>query len=471
MIRGGAFACWGRLLRSANRSSMIPGMRTVQTGFRVVAGEDLGEIEKVVPLPEFAAPREVKPYIDPSYDSKVPLFEGPTKYVHIPPHLMGPLYSTHNHDSGVACMPNGDVLAMFYSTVLEGGCELAVASARLKAGSKEWAPAEPFFDTADMNDHAPAIFVDGNTVYHFNLTATWKGSIVRTSTDNGYTWSQFRPYCREDPAGQPNESNIKTHDGRLIGTLDGPNESSDVVESTDHGNTWKLLTTLDDVEHNTPGKTGRTIAGIHTGLVELKNGDLLAFGRVDNTKRLISYQYKLPKSVSQDGGKTWTYSSSEFPAITSGQRMTMKRLNEGPILLCSYTDRLLREKAEEIGKVGLNTVKNLKSAIRKESERDGMVMSDGRGGEIKSYGVFAALSWDDGKTWPVKRLVVPGNVPATIEGTDGSPQRIDATHGEPNGYLAMAQGADGRIHLHSSRNDYTFNLAWLTEGTPYAHQP
>ena len=57
----------------------------------------------------------------------------------------------------------------------------------------------------------------------------------------------------------------------------------------------------------------------------------------------------------------------------------------------------------------------------------------------------------------------------TIEGTDGGLQRIDATHAEPNGYLAMAQGADGRIHLHSSRNDYVFNLAWLMQGM--AQQP
>ena len=68
----------------------------------------------------------------------------------------------------------------------------------------------------------------------------------------------------------------------------------------------------------------------------------------------------------------------------------------------------------------------------------------------------------------MKRLIVPQKLPAQIEGTDGGLQRIDATHAEPNGYLAMAQGADGRIHLHSSRNDYLFNLAWLTAGTPYA---
>jgi hypothetical protein len=172
-------------------------------------------------------------------------------------------------------------------------------------------------------------------------------------------------------------------------------------------------------------------------------------------------------SLSKDGGRTWTYGISDLPAITSSQRMTMKRLKEGPILLCAFTDRLVREKAEEIGKVGLNTVKSPKSVVRTESERDGLMVSDGRGGEFKGYGLYAALSWDEGKTWPVKRIVISENPPATILGTDGGVQKVDARHAEPNGYLASVQGADGCIHLISSRNYYKFNLAWLTQGTAY----
>jgi hypothetical protein len=150
--------------------------------------------------------------------------------------------------------------------------------------------------------------------------------------------------------------------------------------------------------------------------------------------------------------------------------MTMKRLKEGPILLCSFTDRLLREKAEEVGKVGLNTVKDLQSKVRTGSERDGLMVSDGKGGEYRGYGLYAALSWDEGKTWPVKRLVLPENPPATLRGTDGGVQKIDAAHAEPNGYLASVQSADGQIHLISSRNYYKFNLAWLTQGTAYQHK-
>lgn len=468
VVRGGSFANWGRLLRSANRSSMIPGVRSVHTGFRVVEGADLGEIEQPQPLPVFAAPEPVSPVKDAAYDPKQPLFIGPIDRVKIAPDSYGPLYSAHNHDSGMVWLPNGDVFAIWYTTVLEGGCELAVASSRLPAGSREWTPAEPFFDTADGNDHAPAIFVDENTIFHFNLTDNWNGSWVRTSTDLGHTWSQFRPYAPDRPYAQPNEANIKTHDGRLLGTLDGANEASIVMESRDHGNTWTRLTDDTGHEWDAPGGTGKAIAGIHTGLVELADGTLFALGRMDNEKRLEAYQYKMPQSISTDGGRTWRYGMSELPAITSSQRLTLKKLKNGALLLCSFTDRLVRKKAEEIGKVGFNTVKSPDAVVRADKERDGLLVSDGKGGEFRGYGLYAAISWDEGKTWPVKRLVLPEKLPAGMLGTDGSKWKFDHTHAEYNGYMAMAIDVDDRVHLDSSRNYYEFNVAWLTQGTPYA---
>jgi len=464
VVRGGSFSKFARLLRSANRSSMIPGIRSVTTGFRVVAGDDMGEVEKPAPAPAPLVPLAAKPHLDSSYDPKAPLFGGPDEYVKIPPGLMGPLFSAHNHDPAVACLPNGDVFAVWYTCVQENGPEMAVACSRRKAGSKEWTPAELFFDTADMNDHAPALLVDGNTVFHFNKAG--QGSFVRTSTDNGYTWTPFRPYCEMFQTG-PNESNIQTRDGRLLGTLDGPRWTSIVMESKDHGNSWTMVTSHEGREHETPGNTGKAIAGIHTGMVELTNGNLLAFGRFDKAQFLKNYDCKLPMSLSADGGKTWTYSISEFPAVTSGQRISMKRLKEGPLLLCGFSDRLLAENAEEAARLGMNVYKG---RSRAQDELDGIMVSDGKGGQIKGFGLYAALSWDDGKTWPVRRLITPEKPPANPVGTDGGSRKFDATHAEPNGYLAMAQDADGRINLISSRNHYQFNLAWLTQGTAYANR-
>ena len=42
-------------------------------------------------------------------------------------------------------------------------------------------------------------------------------------------------------------------------------------------------------------------------------------------------------SISSDLGKTWTYKASPFLGIGGGQRLVLKRLNEGPLLLVSFT--------------------------------------------------------------------------------------------------------------------------------------
>src|SRR6266436_25900 len=224
--------------------------------------------------------------------------------------------------------------------------------------------------------------------------------------------------------------------------------------SADHGQTWTHLSDESTKPFYQPG--GPCIAGIHVGLIERQDGSLWAPGRVDKQDAAARFDFKLPISISTDGGKTWAYSTSEFPDITSGQRFTLKRLMEGPLLLCSFTDDLAFREAN--GQV---------TRGKKESERQGLPFKQADGHPKTGYGLFAALSFDDGATWPVRRLVTPAE-PQPAQGPDGGKIILEATHAELNGYLASCQGPDGRIHLISSRNYYVFNLAWLTEGTPFA---
>jgi hypothetical protein len=195
-------------------------------------------------------------------------------------------------------------------------------------------------------------------------------------------------------------------------------------------------------------------------MIERKDGSLWALGRLDRQDAAAQFADKLPISLSTDGGKTWTYSTSIFPGITSGQRMTLKRLKEGPLLLCTYTDDFAHRDAA--GKV---------TGAKTEAEMKGMPFRQPDGTTKTGYGLVATLSYDDGATWPVRRLVTPvayRGKSMKIQSTDGGAWIVDANHAEPHGYLASCQGADGRIHLISSRNYYVFNLAWLTQGTPYA---
>ena len=124
---------------------------------------------------------------------------------------------------------------------------------------------------------------------------------------------------------------------------------------------------------------------------------------------------RMPCSRSADGGYSWTYEASPFPAIGSGQRLVFKRLQEGPLMLCSFG----------------------------------------------SDGLFVALSYDEGKSWPVRKLLTDGE-PRTFDGGAWTGSfTMDATHAEPKGYLACTQASDGTIHLLSSRLHYQFNLPWI----------
>jgi hypothetical protein len=102
--------------------------------------------------------------------------------------------------------------------------------------------------------------------------------------------------------------------------------------SYDEGRTWI------DYGHGMPdpvfeeGRSGGWIAGIHAGVAALDDGRLLALGRGN------SIGGRMPMSLSADGGRIWTYHASSFAPISSGQRLVLKRLMEGPLLLISFTD-------------------------------------------------------------------------------------------------------------------------------------
>jgi formylglycine-generating enzyme required for sulfatase activity len=453
IVRGGSHSVPARLLRSASRAGMEPWVRNTSIGFRVVQAPALAApaIEAVAsPTPLPRAEGTPAPY-----DPSKPFFTGPQRHVNVPAGMQGPLFAKHNHDPALAQCANGDLLAIWYTTDEETGTELAVAGTRLPAGAGEWTAPFLFWDCPNVNNHAPALFEDKDgTLFHFNGSKAMPGSVVRYSKDNGRTWSAPVP-C--DISTQPNEATIRTRDGRILATFDGAPYLGDIAESRDDGKTWKRIT--EDVRSKDfgPGSTGRAIAGIHVGLVELADGTLWALGRFDKEADHKLFHDHLPLSISRDGGRTWTYQISPFPSISWGQRFTLKRMKEGPLILCSYTDNMV--KPDKTGKGILG---------KKTQELVGMTCTDSAGKTFTGYGLFAALSFDDGKTWPVRRLLTPGGPDQIFAGTDGGKFALGARRAEPNGYLASCVGKDGRIHLISSRNYYSFNLAWLTQGTSYA---
>lgn len=329
-------------------------------------------------------------------------------------------------------MPNGDLLATWFSCIDEGGSELCNLASRLRLGAKEWEPASPFWDGMDVNDHAPKLWYDGDrTVFHFARGA--EENIVRTSTDSGATWSKARTIM---PVGEFGNALLRLRDGTLLLPHDSRNVS--ITRSRDGGQTWQSVVQPKAEKGVRPGTTGFRPPGIHAPMVELADGRIMAFSRLDDPADQERFHRKTPVSFSRDQGETWQLGESEFPAISTAQRQAMLRLREGPIVFFSYTDQ-----------------------SRDWKQRVGLKFKKADGKEFTGFGLFAAVSFDEGQTWPVRRLITPGGADHDLPSIDRSMFVCGDTMAERAGYLAAIQARDGRIHLVSSKNHYVMNLGWL----------
>jgi len=423
VTRGGSHGTPLYYLRSANRMGSTPDTANWLIGFRVAMGEMPSTKPLPVPSPQPYQKNVSQKRAPESQASSKPYFDGPRVFVKVPPDSNGPLYSHHNHDTALAECPNGDLLAIWYTCVQERGRELAVAVSRLRRGSKEWDTASSFWDLPDRNDHCPGLWYDGkDTIYHFNglaLANKWAplAIVMRTSQDNGVTWSKPRLIAPEfDFRNMVAQSILRTKEGAIVLAADiAKQKESDpprtnVWVSRDNAQTW---TNPDGV-----------IPGVHASVVELNDGRLMALGRG------VDIDGRMPQSFSSDLGRTWTSVASALPPISGGQRSVLVRLREGAILLVSFA-----------------------ASSPNDPER-------------LDTSLFAAASFDEGKTWPLRRVISPGNPDRAALTLDGSRIRMNAARSEPLGYCSAIQSRDGLIHVISSINHYTFNLAWLKEGQP-----
>ena len=114
--------------------------------------------------------------------------------------------------------------------------------------------------------------------------------------------------------------------------------------------------------------------------------------------------------------------------------MVLMRLKEGPLFFASFAERL--------------------------------ELKDAAGKPRTVTGLFAALSYDEGETWPVKRLITDGKPDHQVERMDGHLFTMGPNSAEPSGYMSVCQTANGVINLITSREHYAFNLAWIRTPMP-----
>ena len=446
VTRGGSHSTPIYYLRSANRLGTLPEDRSWLIGFRIV----IGQLPKTKLLPKIGQKLWSCQVSDKTHDwdcsnaSKQPLFNNPKPFVHIPEADKVPTFGQHNHQPSITWCPNGDLLAIWFSTYSERGREMAVMASRLRAGSDQWDHPSEFFNAPDRNMTGSSLFTDEDgTMYHFNglgAAGTWGplALIMRTSNNNGETWSNPRfVHPEHQNRNQVISGTSKTKEGYLIQPCDAvPGGSGGTVIhiSKDGGQTWREPGAGAPKPDFSANKTGQWIAGIHAGVVQLQGRRLLAFGRGDTIEN------RMPMSISDDMGESWTYHRGCFPAIGGGQRLVLMRLREGPLLLISFTgDR---------------------------KDQPTMQIADISGVKRPVKGLFGAVSFDETKTWSNIRLISDDGPERELETMNGQPFTMGFNSSEPGGYMAACQAPDGLIHLISSKQHYTFNLEWLATPPP-----
>lgn len=312
------------------------------------------------------------------------------------------------HAADLLELPNGDLLACWFAGSDEGNADISIVVSRLNATESKWSAGEVVSDDPARSEQNPSLFLTPQgeiwLMYtaqvsrapehnpHFNLqyTAEIRRKISR---DNGYTWGPTetmfsRPgsFCRQKIQVL---SSGRWVFGNWICFPDETRCGSDITVvqiSDDQGKTWR--------EVEIPRSAGR----VHANLIETAPGELTALFRsrfADNI--YISY--------SKDYGDSWTE-----PVRTclpnNNSSISAIRLQSGALAL-------------------------IYNALRFNDDISKTVWPHQR------CPVTFAISEDNGKTWPYKRIIEMG------EGFVGEYNDINNRRYE---YPVMMQGLDGKIH-------------------------
>lgn len=266
----------------------------------------------------------------------------------------GPLYGAqeiftpvpmHTHGSSIAELPNGDLLAAwFYGKGEKGDDTLIIQGAQKKKGAEAWSSPFLLADSQDLPDQNPVLFVDPRgTLWLFWIVSqdnTYDSYLVkyRTSTRldgdaapewdtqdvihvrpkdleaklladidaNRHAYDEYLASHQKYPEWIADaQTNVKdklrqrlgwmtrihpimTSDSRMVLPLYSDAFACSLAAITDDwGKTWSFSEPILHIN-------------VQACFVPKKNGDIVAYMRDRGAKR------RMPKSVSKDGGVTWS---------------------------------------------------------------------------------------------------------------------------------------------------------------------
>jgi Predicted neuraminidase (sialidase) len=313
------------------------------------------------------------------------------------------------HAADLVELPDGDLLCCWFAGSNEGNADISIVMSRLKAGSSEWSAPVKVSDDQTRSEQNPSLFLaprgelwvmytaqtaktpDLGQGFNLQYTAEIRR---KKSRDGGYTWGPTetmfaRPgsFCRQKIQVL---SSGRWIFGNWICFPDDSRNGSDITVmqvSDDEGRTWR--------EVEVPDSAGR----VHANIVEIGPGKLVVLFR----SRFADCIYR---ASSDDDGDSWT-APVPIELRNNNSSISAIRLASGALALV-YND------------VSFN------------DDRTKTVWPNQR------CPVTAAISADEGLSWPWRRVVEPG------EGFTGPWNDINNRRYE---YPVMAQGADGAVHI------------------------
>jgi len=334
----------------------------------------------------------------------------------------------------------GTVLA-FCEGRREGGGDagdIEIVLRRSIDGGKTWSPMEVIWDDGPNTCGNPCPVVDRETGDIFLLlthnfgedeeTKIWENTSkgtrtvwVTKSSDDGVTWTEplditsatkdarWSWYATGPGVGIQLTRGLAK--GRLVvpcdhGIVGSWDYHSHVIYSDDHGKTWKLGGSV-------PDKTTS-----ESQVVELEDGSLALYIRHYSWDRNISRAFprRAAISISKDGGLSWSVPKHNRALLEPNCQVSVLR----------YSDTLSGNRSR--------------------------ILFSNPAGESGRFNMTVRLSYDEGRTWPVSKVIHPG----------------------PSAYSCMVVLPDNTIgcfYEGGKENPYQkiilarFSLDWLTDGT------
>ncbi|WP_169251099.1 sialidase family protein [Brevibacterium sp. 'Marine'] len=314
-----------------------------------------------------------------------------------------------NHAPSILALRDGSLLAAWFGGSDEGNGDIDILVSRFDADTGEWTASASVTHDEIRSDQNPGLFAapDGTIwlVYTsqlsrqsgvpetFNLQHTSVVKVIR-SADDGVSWSEPETlfdhegtFCRQPI--QILHNGTWAHTQWLCFDDDSKNGSDQPVVqlSADQGASWRQV--------EFPEAAGR----VHPNIVELEPGHLVSLFR----SRFADWVYL---SRSEDGGETWSApEATEVPNNNAG--LSAFRLPSGRLALVSNEHQVATEPGEVVW-------------------------------PYERMRIVIAVSDDEGRTWPVRRVIEPGDG-FSGEGNLRSNRRQEYPHGIVD--------ADGLIHV------------------------